>query len=243
VISAKTCAAAVEGVAFFIALAVDPNAHAPTARQAPTREGDRAQARAPEGPPPEAKNPPVVRAPVPHSAPWTARLAAGTAIGVEAGIAPSAAPFVAFAVSLDSAKGRAWWTPGVRLSIAHAGAVSNETAAGSFIVDWTALVAHACIVHVVLGPADARLCALTEVGSIGVTSWGIANPVREERVWLALGGGLRLSATLVGRLGFELAGGAAAPVLRDTFRFDKTVVGEVSPIGPRLDLGLFFVFF
>jgi hypothetical protein len=235
--SAATCEGAAEALAFFAALAIDPNAHERRPIVPRTEPATRPVAPEPITPPrrPRRHTPP----PTPSS--WIVRAAFGAGPGLLLGVLPSARIEAVGAIAVDASKS-AWWAPGARLSVLHASSGSIATTSGDYAIAWTVAALDLCALRVGTPSIEARLCASGELGAIHGEGFAVDVPAAQTHVWGALGGAAR-GRVLVSRvIGLELRAALLGPLVRDRFHFaDGATVHEVPPLGARLEGALFFV--
>jgi hypothetical protein len=243
VVSSATCDSAAEALAFFAALAIDPNAH--------ERRPIAAHATSPPSPPvvreePRASRPRprAVRPPPASPSSWIVDVALGIGAGVILGVLPSARVLLSSAsVTIDASKGRALLAPGFRLSVAHASSGAVGAAAGDYAIAWTVAALDACALRAGASIFEGRLCATGEVGEIHGEGFEVAAPISQTRAWGAIGGAARGRVRLLRVLAVELRAALLAPVVRDRFFFaDGATVHEIAPLGARIDLALLAVF-
>ncbi len=246
-VSGGSCAEVVGALGLVAALAVDPRASV-APRPAPAAPTDAASGKSTAGtgnPSPEPSNParepareptkpadpareadrPSVPRPPSPPQPRHWSIGAGTEISGLADVV------VGVRVFGEIDLGGRLFAPSIRIAGARTFAVDRPAAIGSASLAWTTGAIEVCPLRLDLArTVAARPCAGIAAGALQANGSGVATPRDETRAWVAASAHARLVWAPVRALGLELEGGAAFPLLRESFFFDPNVLVYEAPV-------------
>jgi hypothetical protein len=248
-----SCDDVVQALSLTAALAVDPNAllSAPASAPVATAPGTEANATSAVANPPAAPKPSetdgaetadtidATASRVPLDVPWfeLGASAAGTAL-----LTSSASPGLVVS-SRWTLPGSGVWHTTLGLALAH---VRNDIvqSPGALQVSLTGLLATACPLRFSTSILTLQPCALAVVGWLSASGREATYSYDINRLWLAAGGVLRLSAFVGDGLTLDLDGGVSAPLFKRRFytTTKEHIVGETPSISPIISLGLSYGF-
>jgi hypothetical protein len=253
-LSAPSCAAAADALAFLITLTLDPSSvrAQPEATDAPAKKRAR-QAQpspAPEAPAPEPIATPSVQPSQqrePHPAAGRAQPShaerfafSHAALGLVAqgtlGPAPRSMPGVALLGQL-AWQGELPWAPLLQLRIGRSW-LATERSAGVAHFRLDAAQLAACPIGVRSSRFAAHACASFELGSLSARGSETYEPRSHARLWLSFGTALLFSLRLAGPLELQLGAGLFWPLRRDSFAFAPAVFHRVAGTCGQAHAGL-----
>jgi hypothetical protein len=249
---ARTCAAAIDALAFMIVLALDPGAQPPddhaTApgldRAVSPRVAADTGADMRSAPDTEAHFANTARAS--DTSDGAAKASAGARLfehlelGARAAVALGVAPSAQYGLgmyALAALPGSTPWLPALQLRAAR---LWQETVTTGGQADFRLDVMHldTCPLGLTSRNLTGRLCLTAGLGSLRAAGSSTYAPRSHSRLWTDWGGTLLLSLR-VGRLVHaQLGAGAMVPTRRDSFSFRPDVFHRVSAVCAQIELGV-----
>ena len=175
---------------------------------------------------------------------WRWRFGVGVQLGARSGVGPSPTAVEAGFLAVGAQHLRPW-DLGLRIAFLRGQPITHSDRAGDSSFKWLAGRAEGFFWSVV--PFDAVTitpCLLTHFGQITVVGAPEALPGatgrQAARLWLDVGGAVRVAMRLLEGLSLEAQGEALAPLIRYRFAFDRpdTDVYRVPRLGAGAYLGL-----
>jgi hypothetical protein len=235
VIEAASCDEALEALALFAALSIDPSAStAPLPATTPLLRTGRTE---PSPPPPAPMTSPS--ADRPSFGPPPALTDAGrwhlgvglAAAAMDAGVSAPVVLFSPMAVEIGYTPFEpSPWAPSARLSFSSTAARAASTPLGYARLRWDIVQLEGCPIRF---PMVARLyvrpCVAAGAGVLSAAGEEIAHPQSQARPWASIAGSARLEWVAWSPVTLELEAGAMVPLVRDGFHFEPAVPAYRTP--------------
>lgn len=219
-IEANSCEAAVNGIAFVAAVALDPRKDDPVKPRQMT----------PEPPPSEVE---VKKVDGSHA--WQGSLGVGASVVVGAAPEPMWGASIVGGVSSSRSS---WWAPSLRVGVSYVLRGGMQEPAGVARFSLATVAVDLCPSQWLVGRFRGTVCGALEVGVLGAEGQDTYLPQQSRRLWLgagpALGGDFRIAGPFWASSRFV----GLLPFSRDEYRFDEDVFFRVAPAVLRANLGI-----
>lgn len=230
-LSAESCDAAAQGLAFVLAYALG-GGDLETAPAQPFAAENAAPSPSEPAPAPAREEPAAAPAPVPADRRSAWRYGLSAQLGVRTGLGPIWTLVESGLVDVRRT-GSGWWAPVLRAGVARSEPIVRIDRVGSTELSWLAGRVEGCPIQVrLVGTLQLLPCVGAHLGQItaaGKPSRGDGSGRVAEQLWLDAVGAVRLELWLWRVLSLEVQGEGLVPLTPYTFAFDRpdTLVYQV----------------